>query len=184
MKSITRWMPALVAGLVLVSACDSAPATAPLAASTARPVVAAAAEHQVEEALYQMEGVYVTFGCTADGVPPEDHEGELIALQGQIYERFALRRDAMGGYHITQQVMPVGLSGVSVVSGEEFRVVERAHEAYNQTQAGFNGRWRYEVRLTGTQTKRTFLLIASGMYRLSAEGDIVVERDEFTTVCR
>lgn len=182
MPSITRTLGALLAGVLSVAACDTAPTAAPIAA--ARPNVASASAHEVEESLISLDGVHFSFACSVDGEPIDPEQGELVAMQGQIYEKFTTRRDAMGGYHVTLQVMPVGLSGVGVTSGETFRAIEREQAAYNQTQAGFNGAWRSELKLTGTETGRVLWLVSTGTYRLSAEGDLVVEREALTTRCR
>jgi hypothetical protein len=184
MKFMTRWMPALVAGAMMLTGCNTDSTVAPLLPQVESSVFASAAEHTVEERLTDFDGVFFSFACSADGVPIDPEEGELVRMQGQLYQKHTTRRDAQGGFHITLQSMPVGLVGFGVTSGEEFRVIEREHASYNQTKAGYNGAWRAELKMTGQDTKRTFWLVFSGNYRLSAEGDLVVERESQTVVCR
>lgn len=184
MKSLTRLMPAVVAGAIMLTGCDRAPTDVPMFVDAASNIAVAAPDHTVEESLTDFDGVYFSFACSVDGEPLEDSDGELVRMQGKLYEKYTTRRDAMGGYHITRQTMPVGLTGTGETSGEEFRAVEQEHATYNQTQAGFNGAWRAELKLTGKDTGRTFWLVFSGNYRLSADGNLVVERGEQTVVCR
>lgn len=184
MKYLTRLMPAVVAGAIMLTGCDRAPTDIPMIVDAASNIAVAAPDHTVEESLIDFDGLYFSFSCSPDGEPLEYHEGELVRMQGKLYEKFTTRRDAMGGYHITFQSMPVGLFGIGETSGEEFRAVEQEHATYNQTQAGFNGAWRAELKLTGKDTGRTFWLVFSGNYRLSADGELVVVRDEQTVVCR
>ena len=183
MKPVNRWMPAVLAGAMLI-ACDRAPTDAPLFTAPATNATAAAADRIVEESLIDYDGVFFSFACSADGEPLESHEGELVRMQGHVYEKFTTRRDAMGGYHITLQRMPVELKGTGETSGEEFRAIERQHATYSQKLTGFNGAWRAELKLTGKETKRTFWMVSTGNYRLTAEDEVVVERDKQTIRCK
>jgi hypothetical protein len=184
MKSMNRWMPSVLAGAILIAGCDRAPTAVPLFAEPATNVSPTAADRVVEESLVDFDGVFFSFACSADGEPLDSHDGELVRMQGKVYEKYTTRRDAMGGYHITLQRMPVGLRGIGETSGEEFRAIERQHATYNQMLAGATGAWRAELKLTGKETGRVFWLVTSGNYRLTADGDVVVERDKQTVVCR
>jgi len=185
MQIRTRPTPALVAALLLATvACADQPITAPLPALAAAPASAAIPDHEIEEVLYDFDGVHVPFGCSDDGAPLEPGEGELVRLRGQLYEKYAVRRDANGGVHVTIQTMPVGMGGTGETSGEEFRVKEQGHATYGQTHAGSNGSWRETLTLAGRETGRTFALVVSGNYRLSADGDVVAERDGYTVTCK
>ena len=184
MKSMNRWMPAVLAGAILIAGCDRTPTDVPLFPEPATNVSASAADRTVEESLVDFDGVYFSFACSADGEPLDSHEGELVRMHGQMYEKYTTRRDAMGGYHITLQRMPVGLGGIGETSGEAFRAIERQHATYNQKLSGATGAWRAELKLTGKDTGRTFWLVSSGNYRLYADGGVVVEREKQTVECK
>lgn len=185
MQIRTRSTPAVVAALLLATvACAESPITAPPHALATTPARAGSPDHEIEEMLYDLDGVLVPFGCSDDGSPLAPGEGELVRLTGQLYEKTAVRRDANGGVHVTIQTMPVGMGGTGETSGEEFRVKEQGHAAYGQTHAGSNGSWRETLTLTGRVSGRTFSLIVSGNYRLSAEGEVVVERDGYAVACK
>jgi hypothetical protein len=80
--------------------------------------------------------------------------------------------------------MPVGLRGVGVDSGEEFRVTERDHAVSNQHRAGGTGTYRQVLKLVGKDTQRTFWLVFSGYYMISKDGSVTVTRDKERIVCR
>jgi hypothetical protein len=183
MQTRIHWLPALLIGAVFVTACDRAPTDVPPFDASSL-VARSAAEHSVEESLTDFDGVYVAFACSAEGEALEPHEGELVRMHGQLYQKYAVRRDAVGGFHVTFQTMPVGLGGVGETSGEEFRAVERQHATYNQTASGYTGAWRSEQKLTGKESGRVFWLLVTGTYRLSADGGVVVDRERHTVECR
>jgi hypothetical protein len=81
--------------------------------------------------------------------------------------------------------MPVGLRGVGVDSGEEFRVTERGHFMGNshETSPG-NGTYRQELKLVGTATHRTFWVVYNGYYHVSKDGSAELTRDKERIVCR
>ena len=180
-----RWIPAALAGAVLITACADAPtASRSIDRPTASPTASSSPEHSVEEALYDMDGSSYRFACTADGEPAEEDEGELVRMHGQIYEKYATRHDANGGVHLTIQTMPVGLGGIGEESGEAFRVKEQQHAAYSARLSGLTGAWRSELKLTGLETGRTFFMVVRGNYRVSMEGTVVVERVSTSISCK
>lgn len=183
MKSVPRWMSILGIGGLALGACESAPSDIQAPMTDAQ-FSQMAAERTVEESLYDLTGVYFTFSCSADGESLPDHEGELVLMEGQIYERITLLLDAAGEYHYTLHTMPVGLRGTGVTSGEEFRVIERDHAVANQRLAAGNGSYRQELKIVGRETGRTFWMVASGFYRISANGDVLVEHDTVRTECK
>jgi hypothetical protein len=184
MKSLIHMLPVMLAGALIMTACDRSPTASPMLLQDEMFVARSAADHEVEESLTDMDGVFFTFACSPEGQPLEQDEGELVRMQGHIYQKYTVRRDAQDGFHITFQTMPVGLAGTGVTSGEPFRVVEREHGTHNQTQAGLNGAWRSELKLTGKDTGRTFWLVFSGNYRVSSDGGIIVDRDRQTVSCK
>ncbi|HSK20254.1 MAG TPA: hypothetical protein VK912_13960 [Longimicrobiales bacterium] len=152
------------------------------AASLAAP--APGSERSVSEALYDLTDVHFVFSCSEDGDVLDPGEGELVRMEGSIYERMTLLRDASGGHHMTAHSMPVGLRGEGVISGEEFRVAEREHSTANVTARRFTGTYRQELKLVGQDTRRTFWIVWSGHYTVTADDRIIVQRDSEHVQCR
>jgi len=80
--------------------------------------------------------------------------------------------------------MPVGLRGTGEWSGEEFRVSEENRGVANQRLAGGAGTYRQELKMVGRDTHRTFWLVATGGYIVSADGDLIVSRSALSVDCR
>jgi hypothetical protein len=177
MLSVSRYIPLLA--VALLAACADAPApTSPSAASPRATLTSSqGAERLVDEWLYDLDGVFTHFIC-ADGT-----ESELIAMQGQIYERYTAVLTPAGGIHVTSHIMPIGLAGVGTESGEEYRVKEGHHGTANQTLMGYAGTFRQSFELVGRESRRTFRVVTTGHYVVNANGEIVVERDQVRTEC-
>ena len=177
MRSAIRFLIAITTAAV-AAACERAPTDV-----TTEPRFSAA-DRVVEEFIYDFTDSAFSFACNADGepIPPED--GELVDMEGQIFQRIVLLQDGKGAYHYRMHTMPLGLRGVGAVSGEEFRVLERDQAVGNQKMAGGTGMYREELKLTGKDTHRTFWLVFSGQYRIDSSGAITVARDREKIVCR
>jgi hypothetical protein len=187
MTPISRSVLPLIATSLLFGACESLPTDgADTASASPEPVAfaAAPAERTVHEAIYDLADTYFFFGCNDAGELVDDFEGEMVRMEGSIFERYTLVRDGAGGYHTTVHTMPVGLRGVGETSGEEFRVLERSHGIANQRSSGRSGTYRQELKLTGRTTHRTFWLVFSGNYTIGADDEIIVERDRERIECR
>jgi hypothetical protein len=113
-----------------------------------------------------------------------DTDRELIDLEGHLYERITYQTDAAGGIHFRLNTMPVGLRGVGVDSGEEFRIRESEFFVASQRLAGNVGSFRQEVELTGRDTHRTYSLVSRGLYVIGADGTIKVSRERLERECR
>ena len=172
----------LVIAVVVVAACDASDApTAPSQALTqprhATSAQAGGVERDVVESLYDLTDSKTQIACE-DG-----RSSELIALEGQIYERFTVLYNPSGAMHASYHTMPVGLRGVGTVSGEEYRVKEQEHGSYTQTLMGATGSYRQIVRLSGRTSGRSFSLVARGHYTINANGDIAVQRENVLFTC-
>jgi hypothetical protein len=144
----------------------------------------AAAERTLEESLYDLSDSVRIFACSADGEPLPETDGEPVVIEGQLYERFSLILDGAGGYHYSLNTMPVGLRGTGEWSGEEFRVSEENRGVANQRLAGGTGTYRQELKMVGRDTHRTFSLVATGSYTVSADGHVIVSRSALNIECR
>lgn len=152
------------------------------------PVVAAAqdrgAERIVLEHLYDLSDSLFSFPCSdANELLPET-DGELIEVEGQVYERLTLHTDGAEGLHYRVNTMPVGIRGVGLVSGQEFRITEDSVTIAHQRLTGLAGSYRDTFKLVGKDTHRTYWLVSKGHYVIAADGTVKVSRDTLTTECR
>ena len=181
--------PRVAAALMVVitlAACDG---TAPTESSipggsapvpvTTRPSAAAldGAERVVYEALYDQEGSEVSVVCA------DDTQSEPVILSGKIFERFSVVFNPTGGQHAVYHTMPVGLSGVGSLSGEEFRVKARDHGSFMQTTMVEGGSYRQTLSFVGRTSGRTFGLVVRGHVRINANGEVVVNREQVIADC-
>ena len=181
MLSSAHRIPLFVA-VIALAACDSSAGPTAVPNSRAERQAGAlssvgGAERIVEESLYDMSGSYYAIECQ-DG-----QLSELVALQGQIFERWTLLYNASGGIHLGYHTMPVGLTGVGTESGEEYRVKEQEHGSFRQTLMGATGTYRQSLRLQSRTSERSFAMIVRGHYTVNANGEIAVEREEPVIAC-
>ena len=168
-----------------IAACGLATAVATAAAAGSSTLTRGdnGAERIVEEYLYELDGLYL-FPCSEDGELLPDTDGELIDMDGAIYERITLTIDGSGEYHYRSNTMPIGVRGVGLISGEEFRVRESDKVAANQRLEGGTGSYREELTLVGRDTHRSYRLVSTGHYVIAADGTIKVSKGILTTECR
>ena len=176
-------LAALIA-IITLAACDAATPTessvprgfAPTNL-TSSPATAAGAQRYVYEALYDLEGSEVYVEC-ADG-----SVSESVVLTGKIFERFTVVLDPVEGQHSVYDTMPVGLSGVGAVSGEEFRVSWRDHGVSSQTAMAEGNSYRQTLQFAGRTSGRKFGLVVQGHYTLNANGEVTVSREKVLAAC-
>ena len=142
------------------------------------------AERIVLEHLYDLSDTLFSFPCSDDGELLPEEDGELIEVEGAVYERMTLHTDGAEGLHYQVNTMPVGIRGVGVVSGEEFRITENSLTIARQRLTGLAGSYQDRFKLVGKETRRTYWLVVKGHYVIAADGTIKVSRDSLTTECR
>ncbi|HEY8427646.1 MAG TPA: hypothetical protein VIL20_04695, partial [Sandaracinaceae bacterium] len=125
MNNRSRFLIA-AAAILATAACDSAP-TEP--SGSAEPVIQpsleiiqpGATQHWIEERLSDMDGVFVAMEC------PDGSESEMIRLSGKLYTKEKLLINHSTGVTVfNSTVRSIGLSGVGLISGEEYRASERS----------------------------------------------------------
>jgi hypothetical protein len=142
------------------------------------------AERTVFEALYDQSDSFYVFPCSEDGEVIPETDGELIDVEGLIYERLVFLIDGTGEYHYQMRIMPVGLRGTGVASGEEFRITAADHRTGSQRIAGGTGSFRGHLKMIGKDTHRTFWMTYGGHYNIAPDGTVKVSRDALHTECR
>ena len=152
------------------------------------PVAAAAqdrsAERIVLEHLYDLSDSLYSFPCSDDGEPVPEEDGELIEVEGHVYERLTHHTDGAGGIHFRLNTMPVDIRGVGTESGEEFRIMESSQLISSQKLDALTGSYHDAFKLVGKETRRTYWLVSKGHYHIAADGTVKVSRDTLTTECR
>ena len=142
------------------------------------------AERTVFEALYDQSDSFYVFPCSEEGEVIPESDGELIDMEGQIYERLVFLIDGTHEYHYQMRIMPVGLRGVGVTSGEEFRVTEADQRIGSQRLAGGTGSYRGHLKMIGKETRRTFWMTYGGHYNIAPDGTVKISRDDLSAECR
>lgn len=167
----------LVAAVLIAAACDRSDKnpTGPLPVGPQ--LDAGGTDRFVQETLYDLTDSYTAVECS-DG-----RSSELVALEGQIFERFTFQFNPTGNVHVGIHSMPVGLRGVGTVSGEQYRVKEQESGVYNQNQMGAIGSYRQVVKLVALGSHSKYSLVGGGHYTINANGEITVERDELILKC-
>ena len=169
----------------LVVACDRAP-TAPstLQSSRIAPTTAAAALssdggivwREVTEDLYDWTGTVISFPCG-------DGETEEILMRGQLYWRSTVMVDPALGLHTTLHTMPVGMGGVGLTTGAEYRIAEGDKSVFN-TGMGETGYYQHSLHLSAPELRLHLRLVIGGRFTTNANGEVVVERPTFRSECR
>jgi hypothetical protein len=176
-----RQVPMFAALTMLLAACDRLP-TPPNEAAAERSAPNATmtgfVEREVEEHLYDMTDSYFQVEC------PDGTMSELVAMEGKVYERLTTLRDAAGGIHVQMGTMPVGLRGVGVTTGREYRAFERDHISSNQLMSGYTGSYRESFGLVGKQGGPSFVVFIKGNYRITADDEVLVERERVSYECK
>ncbi|HEX6308499.1 MAG TPA: hypothetical protein VFZ69_09950 [Longimicrobiales bacterium] len=147
------------------------PAIAMASSSTGVP-----AERWVENYVYDYSDVYFRIEC-------DDELSELIAMEGELHVSTRIIFDAAGMAHYTSQVRSSGLRGVGVETGEEFRGAERVNEMAHPSEGGNSGTYRYETRLTGTESGREFRIVTLGVWAYDADGNMIRDRERVFAEC-
>ena len=172
----------LLASVVVLAACDAAefptaPSSARLQPQRGPAFQTGGTERVVEESLYDLTDSYTAIACE------NGEASELVALSGQIYERFTSMSTPSGASHFAYHTMPVGLRGVGTISGEEYRVKEQEHGSFSQPLMGATGSYRQVLRLDARASGRSFAMVVRGHYTINANGDLVVQREKATFIC-
>lgn len=175
-----------VATALFGTACADATTQPPAAVALPTPALAAdGVERWTERRVVDLSDSYYVLACSADGQPLEDPEdGELIRMEGVVAVRETLVRDAAGNTHLRWHAIGMGVRGVGVTSGEEFRGREVDHGTYNSQLAGAGGQYHSTRELVGRDSGRRFTMVVTGHYRFAADGSLLVDRHEVETRCR
>jgi hypothetical protein len=168
--------------IVATVACDRAPTSPAAAPIRDVPSLAArdvnGAEREVQERLSDFTDAIVAYPC-GDGYTEE------IRLEGQVFTRYTITRDASGGLHSLTQSMPVGLRGIGLSSGAEYKVTEREHGTFNQGAMGqTTSTYKSFLNLHAPSIHVRGRLVLGGTFVVNANGELVIERPVLRADCQ
>ena len=169
----------IVAGMT--SACENLPAAPEGPAvnpSAYRTTAFGPAERVLEEYVWDLDGIVLPLEC------PGGTYSDDVMIEGSVVERYMLITDGNGSAHMRVHTMPVGMRGVSVHSGEQYRVREREQRSAMQHMNGSTGSYRQTLSMFGRDSHHKFDLVFSGHYRQGPDGETVVERNQLKIDCR
>lgn len=176
MLSFFRRFP-LVAAVIIAAGCDrpDKSPTGPMPVNAQ--LNTGGADRYVDERFYDLSDSYFAIECS------ESETSELVAMQGQIFERFTFQFNPGDNVHVAFHTMPVGVTGVGSVSGAEYRVTLQESAVYNQSQMGSVGSYRQILKLVRLDSRSKYSLVGGGHYTINANGEIGVERDKLVLKC-
>jgi hypothetical protein len=170
---------AVAAGSVLLlAACGEAPADSISGPALSGNQIEANSQSTVQTWVEDMTGVTYQIDCG----PSFQTEG--VVLQGQIVYRFNVVVDGRGGVHISSGARPVGLRGVGLETGQQYRVSEHSHESWLTAPTVTMGSYRSTLTMVGVESKQRFTVVHSGLFVLNAEGELTVARGDDQVECR
>ena len=180
MPPFVRRLPLAAAAALLLGACADLPTASP---ATGAPRLDVAGDNgalrYTYDELYEFTGdSYVQFTCF-DGT-----ESEPVQLFGQIFERYTFMRTPSGQLQYVSSTMPVGLYGVGLESGQEYRVVEREQSSVHYDEDGKGGGSLHEtISLRARDTHETFGITYLVRWKFAESGDMIVNRWKELETC-
>lgn len=171
----------LLAGAFAAGACDRMPTSPDVKRDELAPRFSA--QRAVLDGFYELDDSSYPFQCSADGEYLPDG-GELVAMHGKLYWKIAEMLDGAGNLHLRIHTMPVGMGGVSELTGEAFRVSESDHSSWNLGAATAGGTFRSRRTMVGLETGRRMTLVFGGHIRVTANGAVELVKDQVVTECR
>lgn len=169
---------AAIALLVTAAACGRAP-TAPQRASI--PQTASLAtdgfERIVEDRIWDFTGTIVAYPCG-------DDYSEQILMEGQVFTRWTVTYDGAGGVHSLTRSMPIGLRGIGLSSGAEYKVTEREHGTFNQGSMGQTASvYKSFLNISAPSIHARARLVLGGTFVVNANGELVIEKPVLRADC-
>ena len=182
--STTFFRTATVALLATVaSACDRAPTSPSSLVAAPRTVslsenATGGAEREIAERLSDFTDALVSFPCG-------DEYTEQVRMEGAIFERYTITRDGSGGFHVLIHTMPVGLRGIGLTTGAEYRISEREHGVFNQgameqTVSSYQSR----LVVSAPEIPLRAALVVGGGFVVNANGNVIIERPVLRSDCQ
>ena len=105
-------------------------------------------------------------------------------LEGKLYERYTTTSDGAGGLHALTHSMPVGLKGVGLTTGAEYRISERDQGTLNQGAMGQTaGTYQDFLTIAAPELGLRGRLTVGGTFVINANGELIFERPILRADC-
>lgn len=118
--------------------------------------------------------------CAADGA------GELVLLQGPLQFLFHVNEDPAGGFHLTSEANPQGLSGYGQTTGDQYQGTGGTGGHFNSSFSGFPYTDSYvnNFRIIGQGTGNDLLIHENVHFTINANGEVTATVGNFSAECR
>lgn len=134
-------------------------------------------ERWVEERLSDFTGALVAYPC-GEGY------SEQILMEGQVFTRSTITWTPSGGLHALTQSMPIGLRGIGLTSGAEYKITEREHGTFNQGAMGqTTSSYKSFLNFHAPSIHARGRLIVGGTFTVNANGEVVIDRPVLRADC-
>lgn len=116
----------------------------------------------------------------------DDGNGELVLLAGSIQFLFHFNDDRAGGFHVTSEANPQGLSGLGSVTGDLYQGTGGTGGHTNGSISGFpfTDSFVNNFRIIGQGTGNDLLVHLNGQFTVNALGEVTVSHVNATSECR
>ena len=131
---------------------------------------------EVTEDLYDFSDVVVSFPC-GDGFT------EDIQMHGQLFWRSTVTENGAGGLHTSLHTMPIGMGGVGLTTGAEYRIAQTESSIFNTSAMGETGFYQHSLRVSAPELRLQLRLVIGGRFTTNANGQVVVERPILRAAC-
>ena len=125
-------------------------------------------------------GFTVWVACANDGL------GEEVSFSGSIQFLFHFNDDRGGGFHVTSEANPQGLSGTGSVTGDLYQGTGGTGGHVNGTISGFpyTDSFVNNFRIIGQGTGNDLIIHTNGQFTVNALGEVTVSQVNFSSECR
>lgn len=116
----------------------------------------------------------------------DDGNGELVLFSGSLQFLFHFNDDRAGGFHLTSEANPQGLSGIGPVTGDLYQGTGGTGGHTNGTISGFpyTDSFVNNFRIIGQGTDNDLIMHLNGQFTVNALGDVTVSHVNATSECR
>ncbi len=121
-------------------------------------------------------GVFVP--CALNGA------GEVVFLSGDLHSLFHFTDDGAGGFHVTVENNPQGVSGTGLTSGDKYQGTGVTREDFNSGPLPFNDTFVNNFRIIGEGTGNNLLIHATFHITVNANGEVTAIVDNFMAECQ
>lgn len=116
----------------------------------------------------------------------DDGNGELVLFSGALQFLFHFNDDRAGGFHVTSETNPQGMSGIGPVTGDLYQGTGGTGGHTNGAVSGFpyTDSFVNNFRIIGQGTGNDLIVHVNGQFTVNALGEVTVSHVNATSECR